>query len=172
MGHAIALSAHVDAVVVVARLKALRMSTLQDMSRILEASPATKLGFIVTGVDQERALRPASEIRRLGAAGGSRSLGLTLTVPPSVADGDGGVPAGERSVETANEIETEGGGDQPAPSTPAHSRSKPASKPFGGLSPSEAGKRSAEIRRAKSAQRADAPERHRSTRRRTRSRTA
>ena len=157
IGDAIALSAHVDAVVVVARLKALRMSTLQDMSRILEASPATKLGFIVTGVDQSNTYRQhqryaASERR---AAEEPR---LTLTVPPSAADGDGGVPAGERSYETANESETEGGGDQPAPSTPAHSRSKPAAKPFGGLTPSEAGKRSWEIRRAKSAQRADAQE--------------
>ena len=57
MGDAIALSAHVDAVVVVARLKALRMSTLEDMSRILDASPATKLGFIVTGVDQSNPYR-------------------------------------------------------------------------------------------------------------------
>ena len=51
-GHAIALSAHVDAVVVVVRLKALRMSTLQDMGWILEASPAIKLGFVVTGDDR------------------------------------------------------------------------------------------------------------------------
>jgi capsular exopolysaccharide synthesis family protein len=157
LGDAIALSAHVDAVVVVARLKALRMSTLQDMSRILEASPATKLGFIVTGVDQSSRYRQhqryADSQRR--PEGKPR---LTLTVPPSPADGDDGVPAGGSSNETAGESETEGRGDQPAPSTPADSRSKPAPKPFGGLSPSEAGKRSWEIRRAKSAQRADAPE--------------
>lgn len=54
MGDTIALSAHVDAVVVVVRLKALRTSTLQDMSRILEASPATKLGFILTGADKSQ----------------------------------------------------------------------------------------------------------------------
>jgi polysaccharide biosynthesis transport protein len=157
MGDAIALSAHVDAVVVVARLKALRMSTLEDMSRILDASPATKLGFIVTGVDQSNPYRQhqryaASERRA------EEKPRLTLTVAPPAADGDGGVPAGERSDETANESETVGGGDQTAPSTPAHSRSKSAAKRFGGLTPSEAGKRSWEIRRAKSAQRADAPE--------------
>ncbi len=70
MGHAIALSAHVDAVVVVVRLKALRASALQDMSRILEASPATKLGFILTGVDKSESYGPASEIR--GATGGAQ----------------------------------------------------------------------------------------------------
>ena len=157
MGDAIALSAHVDAVVVVARLKALRMSTLQDMSRILEASPATKLGFIVTGVDQSS---PYRQHQRHAASERRAEVKprLTLTAPPSAVDGDGGAPAGGRSNEAASESETAGRPDQPAPSTPAHSRSKPVAKPFGGLTPSEAGKRSWEIRRAKSAQRADAPE--------------
>jgi len=157
MGHAIALSAHVDAVVVVVRLKGLRTWALQDMSRILEAAPATKLGFILTGVDKGEGYgqhqRYAASERRAEA-----KPRLRLTVSPSAADGDGGVPAGERSYETAYESETEGGGDQPAPSNPADSRSTPAGKPFGGLTPSEAGKRSWAIRRARSAQRADAPE--------------
>ena len=45
----IALSAHVDAIVVVARLKGLRSSELEEMGWMLEAAPAAKLGFIVTG---------------------------------------------------------------------------------------------------------------------------
>jgi polysaccharide biosynthesis transport protein len=46
---AIALSAHVDALVLVARLQALRRSTLADVKRVLEAVPALKLGFVLTG---------------------------------------------------------------------------------------------------------------------------
>jgi cellulose biosynthesis protein BcsQ len=165
MGHAIALSAHVDAVVVVVRLKALRTSALEDMSRILEAAPATKLGFILTGVDKGEGYgqhqRYAASERRAEA-----KPRLRLTVSPSAADGDGEVPgrpwsethASERLNESAGESETEGRGETPAPSAPAPEPSKSAGQPFGGLSPSEAGKRSWEIRRAKSAQRADAPE--------------
>ena len=51
-GNAIALSAHVDAVVVVVRLKALTMSALEDLGWMLESSPAIKLGFVVTGDDK------------------------------------------------------------------------------------------------------------------------
>jgi polysaccharide biosynthesis transport protein len=163
-GHAIALSAHVGAVVVVVRLKALRTSALQDMSRILEASPATKLGFILTGVDRSEGSRQhqrhsASE-RRAEA-----KTRLTLTVPPSAADGDDAVPPSEANSqgpnETASERETERSGDTPASSAsvPAPARSKSAGQPFGGLSPSEAGKKSGQSRRAKSAQRTNAQER-------------
>jgi capsular exopolysaccharide synthesis family protein len=52
VGDAIALSAYVDAVVVVVRLKALRRSTLEDLNGILDASPAVKLGFILTGAEK------------------------------------------------------------------------------------------------------------------------
>jgi capsular exopolysaccharide synthesis family protein len=52
VGDAIALSAYVDAVVVVARLKALRRSTLEDLNGILDTSPAVKLGFILTGAEK------------------------------------------------------------------------------------------------------------------------
>jgi polysaccharide biosynthesis transport protein len=48
-GQAIALSAHVDAVVVVVRLNALKASALEDLGWMLEAAPAIKLGFVVTG---------------------------------------------------------------------------------------------------------------------------
>jgi capsular exopolysaccharide synthesis family protein len=127
-GHAIALSAHVDAVVVVARLKALRTSALQEMGWVLDAASTTKLGFIVTGADKgdgnygqqprfaARGRRPEARPRR------------TPTVPPSAPNVNG--------------------------DTPAQPRSKSASRPFGGLSPREAGLRSAQARKAKSAQRA------------------
>ena len=52
-----------------------------------------------------------------------------------------------------------GRGDTPAPNALAPEPSKSAGQPFGGLSPSEAGKRSGQSRRAKSAQREDAQER-------------
>jgi Mrp family chromosome partitioning ATPase len=85
-GHAIALSAHVDAVVVVVRLNALKTSALEDLSWMLEASPAIKLGFVVTGDDE-------------GAGYGSQRYGPSHrrragrprpkpTVPPLAADGD------------------------------------------------------------------------------------
>jgi capsular exopolysaccharide synthesis family protein len=52
VGDAIALSGHVDAVVLVARLSALRKSTLANLGRILESSPAAKLGFVLTGAEK------------------------------------------------------------------------------------------------------------------------
>ena len=52
VGDAIALSAHVDAIVLIARLTALRRSTLTEVGRILEASPAVKLGFVLTGAEK------------------------------------------------------------------------------------------------------------------------
>jgi len=49
---AIALSAHVDALVLVTRLEALRRGTLADVNRTLEAVPALKLGFVLTGASE------------------------------------------------------------------------------------------------------------------------
>jgi capsular exopolysaccharide synthesis family protein len=102
MSHAIALGAHVDAVVVVVRLKALRTSTLQDLSRILAAMPVTKLGFIVTGVDRSEGYgqhaRYAASTRRSEA-----KPRLTLAVPPSAAKADG--EAGESPNEPTGESE-------------------------------------------------------------------
>lgn len=143
MGHAIALSAHVDAVVVVVRLKALRTSALQDMSQILEASPATKLGFVLAGVDKsegywQRQRYPASERR-------AEAPRLRLTVSPSAVR--------ERPKETASERATDARGDKPASGAPAQAASESASRPFGGLSPREAAQKSAQTRKAKSAQR-------------------
>jgi tyrosine-protein kinase len=157
MGHSIALSAHVDAVVVVVRLKALRTSALQDMTRVLEASPAVKLGFVLTGVDKTEGYgygqyqRYAASERRT-----SSPPRLRLTVSPSDHEGNGEVsgvrsesPAGE-SPNGAGESGTAGRDDQPAPSPPSNS----VGRPFGGLSPSEAGRKSGQSRRAKASQHA------------------
>jgi succinoglycan biosynthesis transport protein ExoP len=51
VGDAIALSAYVDAIVLVVRLNALRSSELDDVRRILASSPAVKLGFVLTGAE-------------------------------------------------------------------------------------------------------------------------
>ena len=134
--NAIALSAHVDAIVVVVRLKGLRYSALEEMGWILEAAPATKLGFIVTGARKSRAYsygygqQPKLVTSEQRPEAGSRS---TREDSPADADGDGKAPA-----------------RQPSKST---------SRPFGGLSPREAAMRSVKSRRAKSAQRTDSAER-------------
>jgi succinoglycan biosynthesis transport protein ExoP len=49
VGDSVALSAHVDALLLVARLKMLNMSAVENTRRILDASPAAKLGLILTG---------------------------------------------------------------------------------------------------------------------------
>jgi succinoglycan biosynthesis transport protein ExoP len=49
VGDSIALSAHVDALLLVARPKMLNMSAVESTRRILEASPAAKLGLILIG---------------------------------------------------------------------------------------------------------------------------
>ena len=49
VGDALTLSSDADGVVVVARLKALRRSTLREMRRLLSAVPTRKLGYVVTG---------------------------------------------------------------------------------------------------------------------------
>jgi len=48
-GDAIALTAHVDGVVVVTRANLLRTATLDELRRVLDIAPAVKLGFILTG---------------------------------------------------------------------------------------------------------------------------
>jgi Mrp family chromosome partitioning ATPase/capsular polysaccharide biosynthesis protein len=50
-GDTVALSAHVDAIVLVVRLNGLPRNALGDLGRVLETSPAAKLGFVVTGDD-------------------------------------------------------------------------------------------------------------------------
>ena len=50
---AMALSAKVDALVVVTRLNVLRRPMLSELHRILANSPVKKLGFVLTGVGRE-----------------------------------------------------------------------------------------------------------------------
>jgi Mrp family chromosome partitioning ATPase len=45
------LSSRVDAILVVVRLGLINRSMLRDLGRTLDASPAAKLGFILTGAD-------------------------------------------------------------------------------------------------------------------------
>jgi polysaccharide biosynthesis transport protein len=49
VGDALTLSSYADGVIVVARLKTLRRSMLDEMRRLLAAVPTQKLGFVVTG---------------------------------------------------------------------------------------------------------------------------
>jgi Mrp family chromosome partitioning ATPase len=51
VGDALALSAHVDALVLVVRLESLRPSVFDDLRRTLASTPARKLGFILTGAE-------------------------------------------------------------------------------------------------------------------------
>ena len=51
VGDAMTLSAHVDAIIVVARLGVANRQNLKDLHRELTASPARKLGIVLTGVD-------------------------------------------------------------------------------------------------------------------------
>jgi polysaccharide biosynthesis transport protein len=55
VGDAIALSAHVDALLLVVRRNVLRSSTLDDLRRILSSSPTAKLGFVLTGTERDDA---------------------------------------------------------------------------------------------------------------------
>ena len=54
LGDALTLSAQVDALVVVSRLKVARRPLVDELKRVLEACPAAKLGFIVTGADTDK----------------------------------------------------------------------------------------------------------------------
>jgi Mrp family chromosome partitioning ATPase len=49
VGDGLALSAQVDGVLVVTRIDVLRRGMLGDLTRLLHAMPARKLGFVVTG---------------------------------------------------------------------------------------------------------------------------
>ena len=51
VGDAIALSAHVDALVLVVRHNSLRSSAFDDLRRTLASTPAPKLGFILTDAE-------------------------------------------------------------------------------------------------------------------------
>ena len=53
VGDAITLTARVDALFVVTRLKMMRRPALKELARVLETCPAEKLGFVVTGAKFE-----------------------------------------------------------------------------------------------------------------------
>lgn len=53
VGDAMALSAQVDGLIVTARLNVLRRPMLKELQRILDACPAAKLGFVLTGAEAE-----------------------------------------------------------------------------------------------------------------------
>ena len=53
VGDAMALSTHVDGMVVVTRLETLKRPVLEELSRALETCPTVKLGFVVTGAESE-----------------------------------------------------------------------------------------------------------------------
>ena len=53
VGDAMALSAWVDALVIVSRLNAIRRPMLAELRRLMHSCPATPLGFVVTGADLE-----------------------------------------------------------------------------------------------------------------------
>src|SRR5436190_1363223 len=53
VGDPMSLSAHVDGVLVVCRIDILRRPMLTELRRVLDASPARKLGFVVTGAGSE-----------------------------------------------------------------------------------------------------------------------
>ena len=55
VGDAMALSPQVDAIVLVTRLSLVRRSMLAELRRLLVASPAAKLGLVVTGAEFEEA---------------------------------------------------------------------------------------------------------------------
>ena len=90
-GDAIALSAHVDAMVPVVRLHVLPLSALDDLARVLESSPAAKVGFVVTAAEEtlqqsQHYSSPrrgdAEHTRRDVPAGGSNGNGATGSDTP------------------------------------------------------------------------------------------
>jgi len=53
VGDAISLSAQVDALVVVCRMDVVRRPLLNELRRVLDSSPAEKLGFVLAGAESE-----------------------------------------------------------------------------------------------------------------------
>src|SRR5206468_234041 len=53
MGDAVALSATVDALIVIARIDVVRRPMLEELRRILDATPVRVLGFVLTGTAEE-----------------------------------------------------------------------------------------------------------------------
>jgi Mrp family chromosome partitioning ATPase len=53
VGDAMRLSSHVDGVLVVTQLNLVRRRMLTELRQLLDAIPARKLGFVLTGVKRE-----------------------------------------------------------------------------------------------------------------------
>ena len=53
IGDAMTISARTDAILVVTRLGVVRKPMLRELGRVLDASPARALGYVVTGADEE-----------------------------------------------------------------------------------------------------------------------
>ena len=66
VGDAMTLSANVDAVLVVTRLRVVRRPMLAELRRLLDASPAAQLGFVATGAELEDGYRRETPYRRRG----------------------------------------------------------------------------------------------------------
>jgi len=76
-GDTIALSAHVDAIVLVVRLNGLPRGALDDLGRVLASAPAAKLGFVLTGDDASllKLSQHSGSARRASRMNGSRGNG-------------------------------------------------------------------------------------------------
>jgi Mrp family chromosome partitioning ATPase len=61
VGDAMSLSPSVDGMVVVTRLHLLRQPMLEELGRALGATPTVKLGFILTGAEEERPYRHSAD---------------------------------------------------------------------------------------------------------------
>lgn len=78
VGDALQLSARADAILVITRLGVVRRQMLGDLRRILDTSPAEKVGFVVTGAERELEYRygygygPYSHLARTTDAKGNR----------------------------------------------------------------------------------------------------
>jgi len=53
VGDAMALSAKADGIIVVTRLRVVRRPMLKEIRRLLDVAPAAKLGFVLTGAQEE-----------------------------------------------------------------------------------------------------------------------
>jgi succinoglycan biosynthesis transport protein ExoP len=81
VGDAMALSTHVDGMMVVTRLEMLKRPVLEELSRALETCPTVKLGFVVTGAEAE----PGYE--HTGYQYYDRGYGFDVSLPTSLSTG-------------------------------------------------------------------------------------
>ena len=80
VGDSIALSAHVDGLLLVVRLNALRQSALEDVQRVLSSSPVPKLGFVLTGAKPEQTYQryryPTSRLPHISRSRNQDEIGV------------------------------------------------------------------------------------------------